>query len=78
MELIFVSENKGISKKNEKPYHLVKLADPKTLENHTLTVDQAYINQAFNFVGGTPVKVEGRLSSPYNSTQFVCTKLTKI
>ena len=78
MELIFVSENKGISTKTNKPYHMVKLSDPKTYENHTLSVDQSYIAELFNFVSGTRVKVEGRLSTPYSNTQFLCTKLVKI
>lgn len=76
MELILLHENKGISNKTQKPYHMLKLADPTTLENHTVSVDQSYINQPFNYPSGSMVKMEVRPSTPYDRTMFLCTKLT--
>ena len=78
MELQFISENRGISKEKQTPYHMVKLGDPKTLENHTIAVDQDYVTQPFNIMRGTLVKVEGHFSTPYNRTNFLCTKLTPV
>lgn len=78
MELQFISENRGISKDSGKPYHMLKLGDPKTLENHTIPVDQDYVTQPFNIMRGTLVKVEGHLSTPYNRTNFVCTRLVPV
>lgn len=76
--LKFVSENAGISKTSQKPYHFVKFADPKTFENHTLTVDSSIQGTMFNLPAGQTVEVEGRLSTPFNNTQFVVTNIKPV
>lgn len=74
MKLKFISESYGVSKSG-KPFHFVKLADPVTFENHQIAVDPAYLQAPLNIRAGSDVEIAGRLSTPYNSTQFVLTHI---
>jgi hypothetical protein len=38
-ELVFIDMNEGISQKTQKPYRIVKLANPRTFENYSLSAD---------------------------------------
>lgn len=38
-DFVFVSMNEGVSQKTQKPYRMIKLANPKTFENVTLNAD---------------------------------------
>lgn len=71
MKVKFINENFGVSTKSGRPYHMVKVADPQTLENHTISVDAAYIQPPLNFKAGQEIEIVGRLSTPFNQTQFV-------
>lgn len=75
MQLKFLSENYGTGKTSGKPYHMLKLADPNTFENHTISVDPAYIQPPLNFTAGQLVELHGRLTTPFNNTQFICTHI---
>lgn len=78
MKLKFVNENHGIGKESGKPYHFVKLADPETFENHVITVDSAYLQAPLNIPSGTLVEIQGRLSTPFNHTQFLLTHISVV
>ncbi|PJO40546.1 hypothetical protein [Lysinibacillus xylanilyticus] len=78
MQLKFLSENFGIGKTSNKPYHMIKLADPNTFENHTISVDPAYIQPPLNFATGQLLEIEGRLATPFNNTQFIATVIKQV
>lgn len=72
-QLVFVEEMHGISKK-QKPYHLLKLADPLTYENHVISYDPAYINpDKFDIKRGQKVELTGRLTTPFDNTGIIAT-----
>lgn len=78
MEYVFIESMNGIGKNSNKPYHLIKLACPKTFQNHMLSYDPAYISpDSIAFRSGDKVTVDGVLSTPYNNTQFVLTSIKK-
>lgn len=78
MKVKFINENFGVSQKNGRPYHMVKVADPVTLENHTISVDSAYVQPPLNFKSGQEIEISGRLSTPFNQTQFLLTSAKAI
>lgn len=78
MELVFIEEMSGISKK-DRPYHLLKLADPLTFENHMISYDPNFITKdKINFARGQKVRLDGRLQTPFKDTQFVATSILKV
>lgn len=76
MEYVFIEEMSGISKA-DRPYHLLKLADSKTFENHVISYDPNYLQKP-TFNRGEKVKIDGELRTPFNNTQFVATKIAKV
>lgn len=75
MQLKFLEENYGIGKTSQKPYHLLKLADPETYENHTISYDPLFITPGIQIARGTLIELNGRLSTPFQNTGFVATTL---
>lgn len=76
MQYVFLEENSGVSQKGNQ-YNLIKLADPKTYENHVVSYDPNFL-QTVSLQGiarGTKVEIEGDLRTPYQNTQFVVTRL---
>lgn len=73
---VFIEAMAGISKKDN-PYHMLKLADPITFENHLISYDPNYISKKPDFLRGDKVTIEGELRTPYNNTQFVATSIKK-
>lgn len=79
MELIFIEETSGLSKK-EREYHLLKLADPQTFENHLISYDPHYLKKEDfqQFQRGEKVRVEGQLRTMFTNTNFVCTHIESV
>lgn len=75
MQLKFLEENYGIGKTSQKPYHLIKLADPETFENHTISYDPLTIKPGIEIQRGQLIELEGRLTTPYNNTGFIATSI---
>lgn len=75
MEYVFIEEMSGISKA-DRPYHLLKLADPKTYENHVISYDPQYLKKP-EFNRGQKVHVTGELRTPFQNTMFVATAINK-
>lgn len=75
MQLKFLEENYGVGKQSQKPYHLLKLADPETYENHTISYDPLFIQPGIAIARGQLIEIEGRLTTPYNNTGFIATSL---
>lgn len=78
MEYVFIDHMHGISGKGN-PYHMIKLADSATFENHRISYDPNYIHpSAIDFRKGEVVKIEGQLNSPYSSTEFIATSIQRV
>lgn len=79
MELVFIEEISGISQKSNRPYHLIKLADPQTFENHTVSYDPNHLSkEKLRFNRGQKVVINGILSTPFGQTQFLATGVKAI
>lgn len=74
-KLVFIEAMSGISK-TDRPYHLLKLADPKTFENHVISYDPDHMEKP-SFPRGELVTVQGELRTPFNNTNFVATSIKK-
>lgn len=74
MELVYIETMSGISKKDN-PYHLLKLANPNTFENHVVGYDPQYLDKPV-FQRGQRVIIGGDLRTPFNDTKFVVTSIT--
>lgn len=78
-QLVFIEEMSGISKR-DKPYHLLKVADPETFENHTISYDSIAIPKSVfaELRKGQKIVLDGDLSTPYGNTQFFATSIKKV
>lgn len=78
--LVFLEENSGIGKNSKKPYHLLKLADPETFENHLISYDSISIPESVfaDIRKGQKVVLDGNLTTPYDNTQFIATSIKKV
>ena len=76
--LVFIEEISGLSKK-DKPYHLIKLADSDTFENHTISYCPVSIqkNVFSSLKKGEKVIIDGQLTTPFGNTQFQATSIKK-
>lgn len=78
MKLKFIAENSGISQKTNKPYNMIKLADPNSLENHMISFDPNQIKSPIPISKGQLVEIDGELTTPYSNTQFFATSIKAI
>ena len=78
-QLVFIEAMYGIGKNSKKPYHLIKLADPVTYENHVVSFDPAFIvPEKIDFKRGQKVELKGRLSTPFDNTGIIATSIKAI
>ena len=77
--LVFIERIAGVSKKTDKPYHLLKLADADTFENHTISYDSISIPETVfaDLKKGTKVVLDGELNTPFGNTQFTATSIKR-
>lgn len=67
----FINEQKGIGKNSGKPYHMVKLHDPETYQNHQISADTTKILAPFGLTAGQTVEIDVALETPYDRTNPV-------
>lgn len=71
--LIYVDLNEGIGKNSNKPYRIIKLADPTTFENFQLSADPEFKMQPIK--KGEQVNIEAELSTVFNNTRITVTDI---
>ena len=78
-QLVFIEAMYGIGKNSKKPYHLIKLADPVTYENHVISFDPAFIvPEKIDIQRGQKVELTGRLATPFDNTTVIATSIKVI
>lgn len=66
-QLVFIEKNEGVSKSSQRPYCMVKFANPNTYENFTLSADPS--TKFGNFDKGELVKIKIDLGEMFGNTR---------
>lgn len=76
--MIYKDEKKDISKKSNKPYHVLELHDPETLENVRFFLKEDTTVNTDGLKFKDKVKVEFVMSFQFGQLQPMISKLTKL